>query len=94
MTDEITGIAVDPEDDGTVYYATPSAVYKSTDYGERFIPLPENPGGAGPGNVEIVTLDVASMGERNVVAVGTSDTDISEYGGVYLLEKDETVFPS
>ncbi len=94
VTDEIVDIAADPEDDSTVYYATPSCVYKSSDGGDSFTELPPNPGGAGSNNLEITTITVASLDGHNIIAVGTKDTDNAEYGGIYTLEEDEEPFPS
>jgi hypothetical protein len=71
----------------TLYYATISSVYRSGDGGTSFIPLPQNPGGAGSNNVQITSLDVVRLGSSNLVAVGTKDTDFGNYGGVYLLDE-------
>jgi hypothetical protein len=92
VTDEIVDIALDPDDD-TVYYATQSRVYKSSDGGASFTQLPPSPGGAGSNHNVITTIDVARLDGHNIVAVGTRDTDSSEYGGIYTLE-DEEPFPS
>ncbi len=64
------------------------AVYKSADAGSSFTSLPE-PGGAGSDNVEITSIAVAKMGSNNVIAVGTRDTDNSQFGGVYILNEGE-----
>ncbi|GAH49613.1 unnamed protein product, partial [marine sediment metagenome] len=92
VKDEIVDIDTAP--DGSVYYASSSGVCKSTDGGESFIKLPSSPGGAGSNNIEITSIDVARLGSDNIIAVGTSDTDSSEYGGVYILEESEELFPS
>jgi len=87
VTDDIVAIAIAP-DDSTIYYATTSRVYQSTDGAESFSPLPEGPGGAGDNNIEITSLDVArdfTEPESNIIAVGTRDKDPGQFGGVYLL---------
>ena len=93
VTDEIIDIAADPEDDDTVYYATTSCVYKSSDGGDSFTELPPSPGGAGSNNLEITAITMASLNGHNIIAVGTQDTDDAEYGGIYILEEEEP-FPS
>jgi len=94
VEDEIVAMATDPDDDELIYYATKSDVYKSSDAGESFIQLPPSPGGAGNNNVEITAIDIAHPDEHNVIIAGTEDADNSEYGGIYLLEEDEELFPS
>ncbi|GAI91572.1 unnamed protein product, partial [marine sediment metagenome] len=61
-----------------------------TDGGKTFDPLPETPGGAGSNNIEITSLDVAWL-NSNIIAIGTRDTDSSEFGGVYTLDEEETI---
>ena len=87
VRDTIIAIAAAPFDASTIYYATVSSVYRSTDAGATFVALPPNPGGAGSGNVQITSLDVARPGAGNLVAVATRDTDAGKYGGVYLLDE-------
>ena len=89
VTDVIIDIGVAPQDNSNIYYATSSCVYKSADAGNTFSPLPPNPGGAGSGNVLITSIDVVRMANTNTVAVSTVDTDIAEYGGVYLLDESQ-----
>jgi len=91
VEDEIVDIATAPDDASGVYYATSSAVYKSTDAGGSFILLPANPGGAGSNNMEITSIDVARAGGSNIITVGTRDTDSSEYGGVYILDESDLI---
>jgi photosystem II stability/assembly factor-like uncharacterized protein len=86
VQDVITGIAVSPHDPATIYYATSSSVYRSTNGGQTFAQMPANPGGAGSGNVEITSIAV-TWADNNIIAVGTRDTDSSEYGGVYILDE-------
>jgi len=93
VKDEIVDIVADPNDDSTVYYATSSDVYKSTDAGDSFTELPPSPGGAGSSNIEITAIDVAQLNGDNTIAVSTRDTDDAEYGGVYTLEEGE-FFPN
>ncbi len=85
VQDDIAGIAVSPGDNGNIYYATASDVYRSSDGGKTFAWLPPNPGGAGSGNIVITSLAVA-WGGSDVIAVGTRDGDAGQYGGVYTLE--------
>ncbi len=86
VQDVIIGIAVSPADASTLYYATTSGVYRSTDGGNSFHLLPAVPGGAGANNIEITSLDVAWF-ESNIITVGTRDTDSSEFGDVYTLDE-------
>jgi len=88
VSDSIVDIATTPDDASVVYYATLSNVYKSADAGNSFVLMPPNPGGAGTNNVEITSIDVTYPGDY-LVAVGTRDTDASEYGGVYVLDESE-----
>jgi len=93
VKDAIVDIAIPPYDLSTIYYATSSVIYKSADGGDSFIELPSNPGGAGSNNIEVTAIDVTTIDGSNIIAVGTSDADNSEYGGVYLLKEGE-LFPS
>ena len=86
VQDAITDIAISPADAGTIYYATTSTVYRSTDDGKTFHSLPPAPGGAGTNNIEITSIDVVCP-DSNIIAVGTRDTDSSEFGGVYTLDE-------
>ncbi len=86
VQDTIVDIAVSPHDAGIIYYATSSAVYRSTNGGKTFAQLPASPGGAGTDNKEITSIDVAYL-TSNIIAVGTRDTDIAEFGGVYTLDE-------
>jgi hypothetical protein len=88
VQDAITDIAVSPHDAATIYYATSSKVFRSTDGGKNFIQMPNIPGGAGAGNITITSLAVTWL-NNNVLAVGTRDTDNSEFGGVYILDEAE-----
>lgn len=89
VRDAIVDTAVAPGNPNMVYYATISGVYKSADAGNTFGRFAENPGGAGTGNITIVSLSVSSVGGNNIVAVGTSDGDSSQYGGIYTLDESE-----
>jgi hypothetical protein len=90
VQEAIVDIATTPDDASIVYYATASDVYKSTDAGNSFTPLPANPGGAGSNNVEITSIAVAPEGSDDLIAVGTRDTDGTEYGGVYVPDEPFT----
>lgn len=91
VRDAIVDIAVAPGNPNMVYYATVSGVYKSGDAGNTFGRFPESPGGAGSGNITIVSLGVGSVDGNNILAVGTSDGDSSQYGGIYTLDESEVV---
>jgi len=91
VQDVIKSIAASPHDPGTIYYATSSAVYRSTNGGRTFVQMPPVPGGAGSGNIEITSLSVTWL-NYNIIAVGTRDTNSSEHGGVYTLEEADN-FP-
>lgn len=86
VQDIIVDIAVSPHEADTIYYATTSAVYRSNNGGKTFTQLPASPGGAGVDNKEITSIDVAWL-NSNIIAVGTGDTDIAEFGGVYTMDE-------
>jgi photosystem II stability/assembly factor-like uncharacterized protein len=81
----IADIAVSPHDSSSIYYATSSDVYRSSNDGKNLSKLPANPGGAGTGNREITSIDV-TWWNGDIIAVATRDTDNSEFGGVYTLD--------
>ena len=85
-------LATAPDDANVIYYATSSDVYRSTDGGKKFTQLASNPGGAGSNNIEITAIDVTRL-NSDIIAVGTRDTDNSQFGGVYTLD-EEQVIPS
>ena len=86
VKDDIVDIAVSPVQSNTVYYATVSTVYRSTDAGDSFQALPASPGGAGNDNIEITSID-ATFTNGNVISVSTRDKDSLEFGGVYILNE-------
>lgn len=88
VQDTIVGIAISPHD-ATIYYATSSAIYRSTDGGKTFHSQP-SPGGAGTDNIEITSIDV-TWRNSNIIAIGTRDTDNSEFGGVYTLDEVDII---
>jgi photosystem II stability/assembly factor-like uncharacterized protein len=90
VQDAITDIAVSPNDSNTVYYATTSAVYRSIDGGNSFMPLPASPGGAGASNIEITSITMTWL-NNNIIGVSTRDTDNAEFGGVYTLNEGDIV---
>jgi photosystem II stability/assembly factor-like uncharacterized protein len=91
VKDDIVGIAISPVHTDTIYYATSSTVYRSTDAGNSFQSLPASPGGAGNNNIEITSLDAAFI-DGNIIAVSTRDKDSLEFGGVYIFDEAETSF--
>jgi photosystem II stability/assembly factor-like uncharacterized protein len=91
VQDEIVALATVPDNDDIVYYATTSNVFKSNDAGKSFSPLPAEPGGAGTDNISITCIDVARLSGSSVVAVGTADSDSSQYGGIHTLDESEAV---
>ena len=91
VEDTIVALATAPDDADTLYYATSSNVYRSTDAGSTFSQLPLNPGGAGSNNIEITSINVAQANSHHTIAVGTRDTDNSQYGGVYLLDENKLI---
>ena len=93
VKDDIVDIATSPDDADTIYYATLSSIYRSTDAGSSFTPLTSNPGGAGSDNIEITAIDVAPLDNNHLIVVGTRDTDSLEYGGVYILDENQP-FPN
>jgi photosystem II stability/assembly factor-like uncharacterized protein len=90
VSDAITDMAISPQDPETIYYATTSQVYRSTNGGQTFQILPPNPGGAGANHKEIASIDVTRL-ESDIVVAGTRDTDDGEFGGVYILDESEIV---
>ena len=91
VRDSIVDIAISPQDEKTIYYATADNIYRSTDGGKEFDKFGANPGGAGSGNIEITDIAVTRISNKNVVAVATRDTDASEFGGVYLLDEEPVI---
>ncbi len=87
VEDDIVAIATAPDDADTVYYATVSNVFRSTDGGRQFTKLPGNPGSAGSNNVAITAIDVAMLDGKNIIAVATRDSDSSEFSGAYFLNE-------
>jgi len=87
VQDSIVDIAISPQDENTIYYATTANVCRSTDGGKKFVQLAANPGGAGSNNIEITDIAVAHL-SSNIIAVATRDTDNSEFGGVYILDEE------
>ncbi len=83
VKDAIVDIAIAP--DKVVYYATSSQIYKSVDGVSSFAAMP-GPGGVGANNIEITSIDATRL-TSNIIVVGTRDTDIGEYGGIYLLDE-------
>jgi photosystem II stability/assembly factor-like uncharacterized protein len=90
VSDAITDIAVSPQDARTIYYATASRVYRSTNSGQTFQVLPPNPGAAGADHIVITSIDVTRL-ESDIVVTGTRDADSAEFGGVYILDESEIV---
>jgi len=90
VKDDIVDIATSPDDADTIYYATLFNIYKSTDAGDSFTTLASSPGGAGNGNIEITAIDVFPLNDNHLIAVGTRDTDSLEYGGVYILDENQS----
>lgn len=90
VTDAIIDIAVSPQDPTLVYYASNTKIYRSSNGGKSFSPLPPVPGTVA-GNIEIASIAVESQG-GNIIAAGTKDVDTGEYGGVYALE-ESSIFP-
>jgi hypothetical protein len=64
VKDTIVDIVTIPGDASTLYYATASDVYQSTDAGSSFTSLTANPGDAGSGNIEITSLTVTRLDSR------------------------------
>ncbi|MFC1957604.1 WD40/YVTN/BNR-like repeat-containing protein [Chloroflexota bacterium] len=89
VADNITSIATAADNASIIYYATASNVYKSTDAGASFNQWSLKPGGAGSNNIEIISIDIARLESNIIIAVGTRDTDSSQYGGVYILDENE-----
>ncbi len=91
-TGEVTGaiisIATTPDDARLVYYATAAGVFRSTDAGATFAPLP-GLGGAGGDNRTVTTIAVTPRGSGHLVAAAVRDNDAGQYGGVYLLDDTE-----
>ena len=68
----------------------PRLMSTGPDGGKNFYQMSSNPGGAGSNNVEITSLDVTHL-YGNIIAVGTRDTDNSQFGGVYILDEEELI---
>jgi hypothetical protein len=89
VKDDIAAMAAAPDDADTIYYATVSEVYKSSDGGQKFTQLAASPGGAGSNDIEITDIDVVTLDGSNIVAAATRDSDSSQFGGVYVLNEDK-----
>lgn len=89
VQDEIIAIAVSPHDYNSIYYATVSDIYHSTDGGTHFQLIRPGPGGAGRGNIEITSIAVTWY-EHEIVAAGTRDVDDIEFGDVYIFDEAGT----
>jgi len=89
VQDTIIDIASMPDNPEILYYATGTAVYKSTDAGAGFTSLPPNPGGSGSNNIVITSIDIVKPGTHNLIAVGTRDNDAAEFGGVFILDEND-----
>lgn len=85
----IVGIAAASDDAGIIYYATASGVYKSADGGRSFSSLGAGMGGAGTANIAITSLAVGRLNGKSLVAIGTTDSDSSQFGGVYILDESK-----
>jgi photosystem II stability/assembly factor-like uncharacterized protein len=82
-TEPVVAIAASSAEAGVVYFATATAVYKSTDTGAHFTALM-----AAPTGQTITALDVHSMGgSYYVVAIGTAVADSAD---VFFLDETET----
>jgi len=90
VQDSMVAIATLPQDAKTIYYATASTVYKSTDGGKNLTSLPPNPGGAGSGNIEITSIAVTRL-YSSIIAVATRDMDSAQFGGIYLLNEEKLI---
>lgn len=88
VTAAVIDIAAATDDAAFIYYATASVVYRSGDAGATFIPLPQNPGGAGAGNLEITAIDVTAGDKGRIIAVSVRDKDAGQFGGVYTLDEN------
>src|SRR3990172_6418475 len=87
----ITGIAAAPDDANIIYYATASDVYKSTDAGKTFNALPSNPAGAGSSNITITAIGLGRVNGKSLVAIGTTDRDAGQFGGIYTLDQNKAI---
>ena len=89
VSDEIVAIATVSDETRSIYYATASDVFRSTDGGATFQAFPAVPG-AGSNNVAITSLAVTSL-ESNILAAGTVDADSGQFGGVYTLDEKDII---
>ncbi len=89
VQDDIVALVTIPDSANIVYYATTYGIFKSIDAGNSFSPLPPEPGGAGTNNIKITCIDVVRLSGNTIIVVGTTDTDSSQYGGVYILDESQ-----
>ena len=89
VQDEIIAITISPHDYNSIYYATASDIYHSTDGGAHFQLIWPGPGGAGSDNIEITSIAVTWNGHE-IVAAGTRDVDDNEFGDVYTYNEAGT----
>ncbi len=91
VKDIIVALATAPDDADIIYYATASSIYKSADGGNSFKLWGREAGGAGSANVTIASLAVIRQESHYLVAIGTGDSDSSQYGGVYTLNESKSL---
>lgn len=85
VQDVLKDIAVSPADPATVYYATASSVYKSSNGGNSFRQLPDLLLDVG----ETITSLTVTCLNSYIVAVGTAKAASSAYGSVYILDEED-----
>ncbi len=89
VKDNMVALIAVPGSPDLLYYATESAVYRSTDGAASFVPVGISPGGAGSQNIQITALAVSGGPGNSILLVGTKDTDPAQYGGVYVFKESE-----
>ena len=83
----VTGLAISGGDPSRVYYAADNRVFRSTDGGVTFTTINGSPGGSGAENIVISCLTVTRVNNDYIIAVGTTDSDAGQFGGVYTINE-------
>ena len=86
----VADIVCPRSDAETVYLTDGSHVYKSDDGGESFARVGDGTLPALDANERIACLDVGYDGSNHpIVFIGTADSDMSQYGGVYYIAEGD-----
>lgn len=77
-------VAITITTEESIYYATETSVYRSTNGGATFHQIASQPGGA---DKRITSLDIYHRPQGNLIAVSVTDTAPGSSGGVYFYDE-------